>query len=557
MRLFVAVSLVVPAISLAAPVVKAPSHIDAVAVFRSGARVTRTAKLELQAGAARIVLDGLPLELDDDSVRVDGRGTARARVFGVTVDQVTAEQAAAAEARAAEDRVEKLQDDDRALQDRAQGAQARIELVRSLRSTYSEERSKNLAVRGVTSREWSDLAVYVAGELQAATQELRKVEIARRELGRRLAQARAELEKVHAKRGKTTKAVAVEVEAERAGNLEVAVTYTVRSAGWQPVWDARLTPDSGKLELAFFGSVWQRTGEDWSDVALSVSTAQPARGLYVPTLDPRYLTRFEPPRPLPMKAARLAAPAPAAPMMEQQARAKVAPPEEDEDAVSGGEEPLASPPATIDAGLLAASFRTPRRESVDGSGQARKVALATFPLKASVTRTAAPRVEPAAFLTAKVVNETGIPLLPGSAGVYVGDDFVGRTSLSATPAGGELELAFGADERVEIDRKVLERRHESAGLLTKDEVYRYRVRITAKNRYPTPVTLKLLDLVPVSREEKIEVKLLDGTTPATREDPERPGVRAWELSLAGREEKVVELRYEVRYPRGFPVAGLE
>jgi uncharacterized protein (TIGR02231 family) len=242
-------------------------------------------------------------------------------------------------------------------------------------------------------------------------------------------------------------------------------------------------------------------------------------------------------------------------MMEEKVRA---PAEPDEDAdVALGAVALVAPPATIEAGLLSASFKTPRRETVDGAGQARRVALARFPLQGNVTRTAAPRVEAAAFLTAKAMNETGIPLLPGAVGVYLGDEFVGRTALPATPPGAELELAFGADDRVEIDRKVLERRHESAGLLSKDEVYRYRVRISARNRYQAPVALKLLDLVPVSRDEKIEVRLLDGTTPATREDPERPGVRAWELALAPREEKVVELRYEVRYPRGFPVAGLE
>lgn len=552
MRLGVLVSLVLPSLSLAAPVIKAPSRIDAVAVYRSGARVTRAARVELPAGAARVVLEGLPLELDDDSIRVEGKGSAKARVFGVTVEQVTAEQVAAAEARGAEEKLERLQDEDRALEDRAQAARARVELVRSLRSTYSEERAKNLAVRGVTPKEWGDLAAYVAGELQDASGELRKVEIARRELARRITQARADLEKVHAKRGQTSKAVTVEVEAERAGAFEVAVSYAVGSAGWQPVWDAHLAADTGAVELAFFGSVWQRTGEDWNEVALSVSTAQPSRGLYVPRLEPRYLTRLEPPRPMP-RAAAPAAPL-AAPMMEAR-RAKVAREEPEEDAAP--EEKLAYASATVEEGLLSASFKTARRETVDGSGQARKVALSRFPLKGAVVRTAAPRVEAAAFLTAKAVNETGIPLLAGPVGVYLGEEFVGRTRLASTPPGGELELAFGADERVEIDRKVVERRHESAGLLTKDEVYRYRVRISAKNRWGAPVALKLLDLVPVSRDEKIEVKVLDGTTPATREDPERPGVRTWELSLAAREERVVELRYEVRYPRGFPVAGLE
>jgi uncharacterized protein (TIGR02231 family) len=557
MRALVLCSLL-PTFAVAAPAaVKAPSRIDAVTVYRTGARITRTAHLELPAGPARILLDGLPDLLDDDSIRVEGKGGARARVFGVTVERVTAQEAAAAEARAAEERLERLQDEDRALEDRIQAAKGRLEFVRSLRSTYSEERAKNLAVRGVPAKEWADLVSFVAAETAGATQEIRKAEVARRDQGRKLAQARADLEKVQAKRGATTKTVAVEVEAERDGTFDVALTYAVGAAGWQPVWDARLLPEAGTMELAFLGSVWQRTGEDWREVALSVSTAQPARGLLVPTLDPRYLTRYEPPRPMPLGRAGGALMAPAAPAAamakreaEGKAREEAAEPEEQAVAMD-----VAT--ATVEEGLLSASFTTPRRESVDGSGQARKVPLARFPMKAKIVRIAAPRVDGAAFLTARAVNETGFPLLPGAVGVYVGDEFAGRTALKATPPGGELELAFGADDRVEIDRKVLERNRESAGLLTKDEVYRYRVRIGVKNRYATPVAVRLLDLVPVSRDEKIQVKVLDGSTAWTREDPERPGVKVWELSLGAREERVVELRYEVRYPRDFPVAGLE
>jgi uncharacterized protein (TIGR02231 family) len=150
-----------------------------------------------------------------------------------------------------------------------------------------------------------------------------------------------------------------------------------------------------------------------------------------------------------------------------------------------------------------------------------------------------------------------VPLLPGLARVTVGDEFVGRAMLAATPPGGELKLAFGADARVEVERKVLERRHETAGIVSKDDVIRYRVRTTVKNRYAAATTVRLLDLVPVSRDEAITVKVLDGTTPVTRDDPERPGVRITELTLQPKEEKVIELRYEVRFPRNLQVLGLE
>lgn len=552
MRTLALVILSIPTLAAAAPALRPPSRIDAVTVYRESARVTRVAKVELPDGATRVVLEGLPDELDDDSIRVEGKGAAKARVFGVGVERMTAQEAVTAEARAVEERIERLQDEDRALEDAGRAAQARAKFVESLRSTYSEERAKNLAVRGVSVREWAELAGHVERELADAAAAVRKAEVGRRELARRIAQARADLEKVQAKRGRTTKAISVEVEAERGGALELAVSYAVASAGWAPLWDARLSPERATMELTFLGSVWQRTGEDWSDVTLAVSTAQPGRGLYVPELEPVYLTEQRVARHYEVARKSMAS-APAAAM-------GAAPQERDEVAAEVAAEELHDvqlAAATVEHGLLSATFTAPRREAVDGAGQARRIALQRFPLKAELVRVAAPRREAATFLTAKAVNDTGFPLLPGVAGVYVGDEFVGRAPVALTPPGGELELAFGVDDRIEVERRVLERKRLTAGLVSKDDVYRYRVRIEVKNRYATPAAVKLVDLVPVSRDEKIKVAVLDGTTAATKDDPERPGVRIHELALAANEAKVVELRYEVRYPRGLAIAGLE
>src|SRR5690349_10130728 len=284
-----------PAVALAADV-EATSRIDAVTVFRTGARVTRVARVEVAGGDARVLLSGLPDGLDDDSIRVEGHGTATVRVHGVSVERVTGERAAAGEARAAEARLEALQDEDRALDDRAKAAAVRAKFVESLRSTYSEERAKNLAVRPVSSKEWADLVSFVEREATAAAAQARDVAVARRELARRMEAARAELNKLAAKRGQTTKLVAVEIAAQQPGTLTLAVSYTVEQAGWQPIWDARLAPQDAKVELAFHGSVWQRSGEDWKDVKLAVSTAAPARGLFVPVLETRWLDRVAPVR---------------------------------------------------------------------------------------------------------------------------------------------------------------------------------------------------------------------------------------------------------------------
>ncbi len=549
LAVLVPLAVTTPLLAFAAPEVEAASRIDGVTVFRSSARVVRALRIEVGAGASHVVLPGLPAELDDDSIRVEGRGGGRVEIHGVTVERVRRERAVAVEARAAEERLEGLQDEDRALQDRVKAAQARAAFVESLRSTYSEERSRNLAVRPLSAKEWAEAATFVERQLADASAAVRQAEVARRDLRRRIEQARAALDQLAAKRGETTKRVAIDVTASRSGAIELAVAYTVPSAGWEPVWDVRLDAPRSSVELAFYGSVWQRTGEDWSGVRLAVSTTVPGRALSIPELAPRWLDRavsrppLSPQAPAPeaaRKAVRATGPAPA--------EAEAA----DEDLVAAVE-----PQAAVETGLLATTFTAPGRESVDGAGQARKIALARFPLPAELGRTAAPRLDRAAYLTAKVVNATGFPILPGAAGVYVGDQFVGRAALRSTPAGGDLQLAFGADDRVEIERRVLERKHDTSGLLDKKDVWRYRVRIGVKSRWDEPVRLTLLDLVPVARDASIEVAVLDGSTRPTREDPERPGVRAWELDLKPRQEQVVEIRYEVRHPRDAAIAGLE
>jgi uncharacterized protein (TIGR02231 family) len=471
----------------------------------------------------------------------------------VSVERVTQAELSLPEVRAAEGRVETLQGDDRALEDKAAAARARGKFAESLRASYSEERSKNLAVRGVSAREWGDLMAFVESQLEAAAVDGRRAEAGRRELARKLAAARAELEKLQAKRSGTSAQVAVELSAERGGSLEVAVSYLVGNAGWRPIWDARLEPESGAVELALLGEVSQRTGEDWAEARLAVSTAEPGRGLSVPELESRWLERLRPPPPpAPGRgAARRDYPAAlaAAPMESAKSMMVEKKAEEVLD--------LAPEQAEVTEGLLAATWTTPRRETIDGAGRSRTVPLARHALKGTVTRLAAPRGDATAYLTVTVANDTGVPFLPGQARISLGDEFVGRSPLAATPPGGELKLSFGADPRLELERRVVERRHETAGVFGGDHVWRYHVRTTVKNRYAVATTLTLLDLVPVSRDEAIKVKLLDGSTPATGEDPQRPGVKRWELKLEPKETRVVELRYEVRYPKDFPIQGLE
>src|SRR5690606_19048540 len=108
--------------------------------------------------------------------------------------------------------------------------------------------------------------------------------------------------------------VRVNVTAAAALEANLLLRYQVPSASWQSLYDARLMTGARNvapsLVLIRRAAVQQRTGEDWRDAALTLSTARPASGASAPTLDPSivdFLPEAPPPRPV------ASAPAPAAP----------------------------------------------------------------------------------------------------------------------------------------------------------------------------------------------------------------------------------------------------
>lgn len=88
--------------------------------------------------------------------------------------------------------------------------------------------------------------------------------------------------------------VTVIVLADNSGLAELSLTYVVKNAWWMPHYDLRasIANDSksqSKVSLHYRASISQKTGEDWSGVQLTLSTASPILGTEVPTLAPYWI----------------------------------------------------------------------------------------------------------------------------------------------------------------------------------------------------------------------------------------------------------------------------
>src|SRR5262249_40865493 len=203
-----------------------------------------------------------------------------------------------------------------------------------------------------------------------------------------------------------------------------------------------------------------------------------------------------------------------------------------------------------------ASFVVPGRSTVAADGREHRVVLRTQELPATLGYRVVPAAREEAFVVAKSTGPADYPLLAGPMRIFAGPAYVGQFALEETGPGGELELPFGADNRVRIKRVVLPVRRTREGLTGRDQQVAYGFRTEVEHLRDPALTILVEDQVPVSEDERITGKRGDGTAAGVREVKDRPGVLEWDVPLGPRQKKEVVLEYAIRFPRDLPVGGL-
>jgi uncharacterized protein (TIGR02231 family) len=510
--------------------------------------------MALEPGSYKLELSKLPLSLDAASVRASARGTARARLLGVDVRRDFYVETPA-------ERVRELEKQIEALEDEIGGLDAQVELLQQERASLGELASQVKAFAhglayGKTTPE-AQMAVFdsLRGRAEEVNTTLLDLAVQRRDLERRLQKVRNELSRVQGSGKRERYTAVVEVEVTQAGDLTVELTYVVSKAGWQPLYDVRLLEEDGKsmLEVGYLAQVTQRSGEDWTDVALTLSTARPALAETLPELDPWYVGPVAaPPRPRAKRMLGAVAPAGGAapaPMMEDSVALQSAL----EMRKEGKERDVEVAVAKVDTSGAAVTYQVPGTVAIPADGAPHKVTVARFELEPELDYVTAPKLVEAVYRRAQVTNDSPYTLLPGPANLFAGDEFIGATELELVAPQGEIELYLGPDDRVKIERE-LKRREVDKRLIGDKRRLHYAYEITLENLLPTEAKITLHDQIPVPRHEDVKVKL----TSAEPEPDEQSKLNLldWEFELDSGEKRVVGFGFTVEHPRAMRLTGL-
>jgi len=564
----------------AAPV---DSRITSVTVYADRAIVTRTSSNELAAGEHTLVFENLPAAIVDQSLQASGFGVPGATILDVSAQTIFAEATTNDRVKSLEDQIRILQKQRRVLDDRSKILEEQRAFVQRMlqASTNSSSASAGSAAARPTLDEWQRLFSYTEESLGKVATEQQSIDGQREEFQARQTALEKQLNELRGARGRQSKTATVRISLTTPGRLEVALRYSIPNAGWSPAYTARLRSTDRAIDLSYFGVVHNGTGEDWNNIALTLSTARPSLGGGAPELQPWIADIV---RARPGTASNSTS---FSPDMVGEVKLILSPvdAERQRDLPMVGNDVLSLTevnrgassvrpvrPAESEAGLMAAdvdsnitsaTFKIPVSVSVAGNNVSQKVAIKDARLAATLQFQSTPRILEAAFLNASASNSTDYPLLAGPMNTYLDDTFVAAGRLKTVMPGEKFELALGADEGIAVKRRLVNRFAEETGLTNKTHRITYEFLVTLTNNKTTTERIVFREPTPQPRDERIVVKLLSpqekeiGTSNNPKEIMrEENGRIAWRVNLKPGEKREFTLKLSIEYPNDVTVSGL-
>ena len=537
---------------------KPDAAISAVTVYADRAEVTRHAKVRLEAGTHVLTFDNLPAATDLNSVRANGTGAfTLVDIRGETIQTVDIPNE---KVRQLTDRLRQLERQKEELTRAVQRVATRKEALDKIlgRLTSAGKDSPN---PDLDPTKWSGFVDYHAGKLAALDEEALALVDKQRDNAKDADQVRRELAELRGSGQRTRNVARVTVEAKGAVDATLNLSYIVSGPYWEPSYDIRANIKAKTLEVAYYGTVRQSTGEDWKGVTLHLSTAQPSVGGREPELDPWFLRRLEP---MPVAAA---APlgasggeqrgrtfATKAKMMNDMRADGFA-----ENSLTGAMKTSEEARAQVITSGVAAVFSVERSCDILADNKPARVPLSRDTFPASFRHTCVPKLSPHVYLKAKAINKTELPYLPGPSAIFVDDSFVANANMDLVPAGQEFWSYLGADASVKVERRVLADRTEVSGVFGKKTVGTLRDYVfKVTNGKQAAVELVIWDQIPASNHEDIKVSLQEPKDTKNNPDLKIDDQKRieWRIDLKAGEKRDVPFRFTVERPEDFIVEGL-
>lgn len=337
---------------------------------------------------------------------------------------------------------------------------------------------------------------------------------------------------------------------QRPGTAQIRLLYLVSGAAWEPIYDLRLDPELTNVDVGLVGRIYQQTDEDWNDVQVLLSTAQPQLGLDPPDLPRRFARVWE----LNRDRGMASSPAEASRMDLGYVDEKLA--QQDflaglsGDTASVRDSFRAAPVVSVQDYGLSQQFALPNRISLTAGTEPRQFRLVDVPLKVRPERYIVPSLSQQAFLRAEVTSGASAPLLPGVARIFLGPDYLGEASFPLMMQGDSTVLNLGIDPNLSVVYEQVLDQRDSPGVLSSTVRHNYlwqaKLKLSASAKREIEVLIE--EVLPIAQDDRIKIspyKMHAGylDTDQDKQDREERGIWRWRVTMRPGAESTLRWGY--------------
>ncbi|MEG4803293.1 mucoidy inhibitor MuiA family protein [Microcoleus sp. ARI1-B5] len=537
------------------------SRISEVTAYTDRALITRRGTVALTGNERELTVASLPTTLETESVRATGAGTVAVRLLGVHTETVFHSEPAGDRIAELTQQIQELETQKRAIEDQIASRKIQLKFVENLSEKSVGSFASNIAKQQIGLNETGELLNFLGSNYKKYVSAIAQHERQQRELNKQIEALRQQLRQVQTPHSHQSFNIIVAIEPSGSGNFELEISYVVTRACWTPLYDLRVNTTNNQINLNYLAEVNQKTGEDWTGVALTLSTAKPGMGTLPPKLQPWFIDIVRPKS------------APTPEFMRKQYR-QTAEAEMGTDymefemenepqsammamrSAAAAPEPIAAQTATATVSKEGStvSFQVGGNTNIPSDGTPHKVTIFSENYPSKPEYIAIPRLVSFAYLQAIVTNPmTGATLLPGKANIFRDNTFVGTLQLDNISQGEEFKLNLGIDEGLKIERELVERQVDKKLIGNQRRTtYAYRLIVTNLQQVPAKLTLK--EQLPVSRKEQIKVRL---TITNPKIVAGEMGLLEWIISLPPQAKQELYYQFVVEHPPELTVIGLD
>jgi hypothetical protein len=379
--------------------------------------------------------------------------------------------------------------------------------------------------------------------------------------------------------------IVVDREAGKGGTIRL--NYLVSAVSWRPEYKVRAGKITEDVQLDYLANLKQHSGEDWNQVKLTLSTAQPMLNASPPELcmlQPVLAMRGAPGGP-PMPAT---GPAPFAnpmPIMDIESKAKALRSQADANfrggkvqeqkeaaqwineasayeqnlelmksrdqvlaALKKGGKGFVGGPAGMDGPSV--TYHLANKLTVPSRNDEQVLEVVKLKLAPKYYYKTVPVLNANVYRLADLTNKSEHVLLPGEATMFQGTDFVGRMPMPLVASGEEFTAGFGVETQLQVQRQMIDQNRTTQG---GNQVLKYEYRILVSSFKNTAVQLQVWDRLPMGENERIGVTLLKAAPELCKDAvylrESRPNnLLRWDVEIPANAngEKAFAINYEFR-----------